>query len=275
MTKEITELEYYANLMTKISHKKYEYYVVSRIIHLLDDFEIEFTTQQVVRKPNGNYLMDLFFPQFNIAVEIDEPYHIKNFELDKYREKEIINLTGITIKRITITDLYDVDEQIKRLVQEIRNCKNSKIKSNQFMPFQFDKRFDVQQWIDRGKLKVTDNAKFRTHVDVLKLFGKDYKGHQRATWKILENTQVWFPKLYSNRDWTNELIDDVKIIQTKNDGIMLIENIVKNSIVFAHQTDVFGKTYHVFKGVFECVKADSESIEYNRVSEVLDLKTFL
>ncbi|MFA9414702.1 hypothetical protein ACERC8_08930 [Streptococcus sp. E29BA] len=129
--------------------------------------------------------------------------------------------------------------------------------------------------MDRGKLKVTDNAKFRTHVDVLKLFGKDYKGHQRATWKILENTQVWFPKLYSNRDWTNELIDDVKIIQTKNDGIMLIENIVKNSIVFAHQTDVFGKTYYVFKGVFECVKADSESIEYNRVSEVLDLKTFL
>lgn len=65
MSNQLDELTYYARLLTKLRNKKYEFYVVSRIIHLLNDTEIQFTTQQLVRKEDGGrYLIDLYFPQF-------------------------------------------------------------------------------------------------------------------------------------------------------------------------------------------------------------------
>ena len=88
MSKKLDELTYYAKLLTKLRNKKYEFYVVSRIIHLLNDTEIQFTTQQLVRKKDGKrYLIDLYFPQFKIAVEIDESHHLSNEEADRTRER--------------------------------------------------------------------------------------------------------------------------------------------------------------------------------------------
>ena len=51
-----------------------ELYVISRIIHLLDDEEIEFICQQYVKSRSGvGYLIDLCFPQLKLYCEIDEP----------------------------------------------------------------------------------------------------------------------------------------------------------------------------------------------------------
>lgn len=63
----------------------------------------------------------------------------------------------------------------------------------------------LQQLIDRGALSVEDNVEFRTHIDVARLFGFNYKGHQQATIRLDEHTHVWFPKLFPNKDWINEL----------------------------------------------------------------------
>ena len=41
--------EYILRNLSKISHKQYELYVISRIVHLLDDPEIEFVCQQLIR----------------------------------------------------------------------------------------------------------------------------------------------------------------------------------------------------------------------------------
>ena len=53
MSNKLDELTYYARPLTKFHNKKYVFYVVSRIIHLLNDTEIQFTTQQIVRKDDG------------------------------------------------------------------------------------------------------------------------------------------------------------------------------------------------------------------------------
>ena len=45
--------------------------------------------------------------------------------------------------------------------------------------------------IERGTLSVEDDEEFRTHVDVARLFGFDYRGHQQATIKLDENTHIW------------------------------------------------------------------------------------
>src|SRR5699024_12850115 len=59
--------------------------------------------------------------------------------------------------------------------------------------------------IQRGTLSVADDVDSRTHVEVARLFGFGYKGHQQATIRLDEHTHIWYPKLFPNKDWINEL----------------------------------------------------------------------
>ena len=83
--------EYIIRQLGRTKNKKYETYVVTRIIHLLNDFTIKFVTQQYVTRPEGRALTDLYFPQFGVHIEVDEVHHFHdvNIEADKLREAAI------------------------------------------------------------------------------------------------------------------------------------------------------------------------------------------
>lgn len=270
MPNKLDELTYYAKLLTKLRNKKYEFYVVSRIIHLLNDTEIQFTTQQVVRKNDGRrYLIDLYFPQFQIAVEIDESHHLSNEEADRVREREIVTYTGVTFFRIKCdnnSNLASVHQKIDELINEIRLRKDTLKDNGNFKPYSYQDEFSVEKWLKVGRLELDDGAKFRTHADVLRLFGKDYTSHQRSTSPLNENEQVWFPKLYKNDDWDNSIDNDGKEINQIKVGNEMEIKEIKDSIVFAHQKDVFGNIYYSFKGVFRCEKHTENKIYYERIA---------
>ncbi|HEL1974080.1 TPA: hypothetical protein TYI96_002044 [Streptococcus suis] len=279
MARTIDELTYYAKLFSKLHYKKYEFYVVSRIIHLLNDSEIQFTTQQVVRKSDGKrYLIDLYFPQFRLAVEVDEEYHKSQIENDQLREREVVAYANVDFKRIDCSNessLETVHEDIDNLVNHIRELKNTK---QDFVPYSYAEEFSVEKWKKLGTISVDDNAKFKTHVDVLKLFGKDLDQHQRGTSPLNNAIQVWFPKLYDNGDWKNSLSEDgTKIFQSRVarvDSKMKV-SAIKDSIVFAHQKDVLGNIYYTFKGVYRCIKHTEDTIEYERISSKIFLSDYL
>lgn len=181
MIRKFDELTYYSKLLSKLQHKKYEFYVISRIIHLLNDTEIQFTTQQVVRKTDGKrYIIDLYFPQFKLAVEVDENYHDSQIETDKLREREVIAYTEAEIVRICCNhqaSLKTVHSDIDNLVEKIRQLK---LETKDFVPYSYSDEFSVEKWLKLGTISTTSDAKFLTHTDVLKLFGKDFTKHQRA-----------------------------------------------------------------------------------------------
>jgi very-short-patch-repair endonuclease len=64
---------------------------VTGIWHQLNDLNIKFITQQYVSQPNGFALTDMFFPQINFHIEIDEPHHKHSIENDLTRETDIID----------------------------------------------------------------------------------------------------------------------------------------------------------------------------------------
>jgi hypothetical protein len=271
------ELNHYATLLSKINNKKYESYVVSRIVHLLNDPEIQFIPQQLVRKPDGKrYLIDLYFPQFKLAVEIDEPYHNSQVEEDELREREIIELTNSDFRRINCgceATLHSVHKEIDELINEIREFKK---KTVGFEPYSYNNEYSVAYWLRRGQLSVEDNAKFRTHVDVLKLFNLDFGSHQRVTSPLSDRYQVWFPKLYKNKEWDNSITSDGKVIrQAKiNNAKMQYGKIRKYSYVFAHETNVLGETFYKYKGLYECIEETEYELKYSRVENVLDLSNY-
>ena len=88
------KLEYMERLFAKISKKKTESYVISRIWHQLDDDRVKFVVQQYVRIDKGKYaLADLYLPQLNLFIEVNEPVHEANIERDKLRNEKIEDLT--------------------------------------------------------------------------------------------------------------------------------------------------------------------------------------
>ena len=69
----LSKANYVATSLSKIKHKRWELYVISRVIHLLNDLDVEFICQQAVLTDHGGRrFADLFFPQFNIYLEVNE-----------------------------------------------------------------------------------------------------------------------------------------------------------------------------------------------------------
>lgn len=107
--------KYIKSQLAKTNKKNDENYVITRIWHLLQNEEIKFITQQYVVREDGKYaLTDMFFPQLNLHIEIDEGYHQSEAQAkeDRIRENDIISMTNHEVKRIDVTkDLQTVHKK--------------------------------------------------------------------------------------------------------------------------------------------------------------------
>ncbi len=95
--KVITKEDYVIRRLSKLRNKRWELYVVSGILHALNYPDIAFTTQQAVRLKNGTKtITDMYFPQFDIHVEVDEPYHETTAQTEggQRHTEDIVDVTG-------------------------------------------------------------------------------------------------------------------------------------------------------------------------------------
>ena len=101
------KIDYLSVMFNKRTKNKiYENFIVNTIYALIDNSNLTPITQQAV-KCNGNlYKFDLYFPQINYGIEIDEKQHEneKNKEADRKRTQNIIDKMNCTPKRIKIFD---------------------------------------------------------------------------------------------------------------------------------------------------------------------------
>ncbi len=278
MTRRSTEeLDYYATIFKKIRNKKYEFFVISRIIHLLNDRELEFTTQQLIRTENNRFLLDLYFPQLKFAIEVDEDHHDRQVDKDKERDRAVVEKANVKTERIIISgkSFEDVSSRIEDVVCIIRQMKEELMIAKKIVPFVYGQKYETKFWLSKGTLSVSDDARFRTHVDVAKIFGKSLKGHQRALIKLDDSKSVWFPKLYENGDWNNQLTSDGKLIEMEkvtggrfnSDGKLSPNTIY---YVFAHYRDELGQVYYAFKGGFNVTKQEENKATFTRVCDAIE-----
>jgi len=269
----VSKDEYILRNFSKIKHKKWELFVITRIIHSLNDPEIEFVCQQLIKPKSGKrYLADLCFPSLKLYYEIDELQHSSEQHKisDQIRQREIVDATDFVERRIRVYDSNKNDRKLGEVITEVdgfiefvRHRKNEFVSNGDFTPWDYDKKFSPDAHIERGYIDVKDNVVFNNHRDALKCFG--YRGghYQRARWNI-DGTKkgVWFPKLYENDHWDNHLSDDFKTIVMKNKSEKLSSPEEFEWIVFAHYKDLLGQIVYKFLGEFHLVVDKSNNSQW-------------
>lgn len=270
------KLEYMARLFRSIRNKKYESYVIQRIWHKLNNDKVQFVTQQYFSLDDDKYaLADLYLPQINMVIEVDENQHerIEQQVLDAIREKKITAISGVDVKRIKIfknpTESYslrEVNEQIDTIVSEIKNTIQQL--GSVFKPWEGDKLMSPDYYKHKGYFLVSENDYIKTIDDAATAFGTKaiHRGWLRSAGFNVPNKpgfKVWLPSK-GNRYWVNKLQDEETIIEYNKDTNKrkdhVIENIKQNEkrITFFRQKDELGFIFYKFVGVFEIDATESQ-----------------
>jgi very-short-patch-repair endonuclease len=106
--------------------KKHENFVITSLIHDERLRDLKPLTQHYVPLSNKNYaLIDLYYPQIDFAIEVDEPQHLDNIEEDKKRQEKIENLIQCDFKRFAVATADNEFNML--LLSEIETVKQGMI----------------------------------------------------------------------------------------------------------------------------------------------------
>jgi len=257
----MTKLEFICKQLSKATPKIFEHYVVTRIWHLLNDTDLKFVTQQYVTRRDGRALTDMYFPQLQKHIEVDEGHHKNQIQSDKIREADIIDATGHEVLRVDVTQsLKVINSTIDDIVTKIKAAKNDR---TDFKPWNLEEEQSPATYIARGYIDLKDDVAFKRVVDAANCFGGTYK--PRAIWKGAvkhpkeDGKYIWFPKLYKNGEWDNSISDDettiTEICLDKKKEELFPELKIPHTkhIVFAKVKGPLGDIMYRFKGEYEVV----------------------
>jgi hypothetical protein len=286
MTKDNDYLKYLVKTLSKTNRKDYENYVINAIYQRVNNLKLIPVTQQYVRAKEKYYLIDLYFPQINLGIEINESYHYKQIKKDQIRLEKIyssIDLKDFKLESIKIDTLENTEEEIKRIVKLIKK---------RILKYKLEIE-TYEQKLKKIKTKKIIRSKdsffFKKINDIAFIFGKNYKGMQRAYFQITEESDfIWCPtlsyevngKIFGNKKWNNLLSKDWnQIIETskiKNNTVKF-KNLKKeimlnlNRIVFVKTKNNLGQVGYRFIGVFRLISdynKRNKSVSFLRVGTI-------
>jgi len=287
----MNKTEFIMRQLSKTNKKSFEHYVITRIWHMLNDTNIKFVTQQYVKRPEGRALTDMYFPQINLHVEVDEGHHFnkvgKQVNEDLIRDADIINASGTKPERIKVCgdSRYDLDiSLINSNIDKVIKVIKDKFDNTPIKTWDIESEYNPQTYINLGYISAEDNVAFRTITDACNCFGNSYKGCQRGFVKHpIEDKYLWFPKLYPNDGWNNQISADeneIHMIKIEGNAEFFAKNIESDiehteRLTFARVVSNLGDVMYRFKGGYKTDIEDSIKkgfFIYRRVS--IEAKTY-
>ena len=209
-------------MLAKLAHKPTESYVISRIWHRLDDIRVLFVLQQYIKREKGYALADLYLPQLNMIVEVNEEYHETDEQKlrDAIRNKEVRDTTKADVFVIKASgNLDEIHKQVDDIVTEIR--KRIEEQGENFLPCDYSiTRSTSEYYKSRGYFKVSTEDWLTNVDDIAAVFGTKpkHRGYLRASGGAVPNKTdeiVWWPQ-QNHRTWSNELSEDGMYIYEYN-----------------------------------------------------------
>lgn len=287
----LTKDSYILNSLSKIRHKSWELFVISRILHKLDDPDVSFVCQQLVRRPNGKRaLTDLYFPQFQLFLEVDERRHEQaaNKEADKHRTEDIVSAANLIERRIRVScedgatpkPLHDVAAETDAFVNELRDLKAQAIASGEFVPWDFEGQYSADRHLSRGVLSLAGDTVFKFQREALRCLGYSGGHYQRGSWTLHSDPTraAWFPRLYETDHWDNDLSPDGKVIRERKKAEgggyepLTYQEKWASRIVFARYQDNLGAALYRYLGEYQMMpeQGDKHTRVFVRIRENVD-----
>lgn len=292
----------YISLMFNVrtNRKKYENYVVNAIYNRVGDNNLVPVTQQFVRNPSDPrryYLLDLYFPQLNYGIEVDEGHHLNlyNEKSDAIREQDINSAIQCDEGRIYIFEkkgdsirmrsFDDIDKQI--------NCEVDKIKDkiSKKGSLEWKTNDDLKKEVlDKGIFSIYDDVDYKGITEIYNITGHEAERLGRCFLSLNENYFLWVPTLaitlengtiISSYNYENYLTEDHSVIieYDKTNSRFDLNNTnwdgEKKRVVFMKMRDRFGKNCIKFIGIFEAAGICDGGRLYRRISTkvmISDLK---
>src|SRR5690606_11500270 len=145
------KLDYISRLLQRTSSKRIEHYVISRIWHLLDNYDVKMTPQQYVSRELTQYARtDIYFPQIGLHVEVNEPVHYHSedrINRDLKRQKQIELNTRHQVFVIDCReDILGIHSQIYKLVSKINLEVKKQIENGTFKPWRPENEHNPNYW---------------------------------------------------------------------------------------------------------------------------------
>ena len=168
--------------------KKHENYIITSLIHDERLRELKPLTQHYVPLADKNYaLIDLYYPQIDFAIEVDEPHHLDHIDEDKERQKKIEDLFQCDFKRFAVAT--DENEFNTLLFSDIETVKQEMIsKMNELKS-----KDEFEEWKPIETLDIEEAKEKYTNTLFIKIKGQfkpevmynRYRGRWRLSKKKL------------------------------------------------------------------------------------------
>lgn len=283
-------------LNRRTNGKDYENMIVNAIYNGVGNSDLIPVTQQyVLVDDNGtkrHHLLDLYFPQLNYGVEVDEGQHMSEEHTisDKQRAENIVKAIECKEDRVRVftedhqprpyeevfADVNKVIETIKQLIKELdaplKWELNEERKAKAFASHTFSSADDVDFDGDR----IDNEKKIGPITEIYnQITGKSVKNLGRGFVKLNEEYQLWCPNLLLadekdnkiNPDWLNYISEDKQTIieydlQNKSNGKTGVFKEPRLRVVFMHMKDKYGLPSLRFMGIYE---ATEQKVDKNNV----------
>lgn len=298
ISEQLDHIAYMFNVRTK--GKKYENFIVNAIYSKVDNHDLMPVTQQYVRNPNDSrkyYLLDLYFPQINFGVEIDEGQHMSDEHqaLDEERTEAIKSAIGYDEVRIPIVDRQtghkrsyaeisnDIDIVVRKIKQRIDDLGGVKWVTNE------EKKRSLGIIKNGpGIFDIKQDITYRSVTEIYNICGgcrgtgKDAKSLQKGFYRLNSKYYLWVPTLTigdnsSGSQFRNYLNDEGTIITEINEGPQGWEGCPdgSNRIVFMRMKDIYGRPCIRFIGVFRYKQGNSRLCMYERIAVQVKISDLL
>lgn len=200
--------------------------------------------------------------------------------MDEIRKNDIVNALDCEFIRIDATQsIEEIHEKINQIVQKINLLKKEKC----FVPWDMDKEYDPNTYIEQGYIDSDDNVSLRLVADCCNVFGADYyNGFQGsgAAHKFEGDTDIKRLKFFQNGTWNNELIGNEEVFteySTNEEGNedyfqKRMYQYNQKTALFAYAKTPSGSFEAVFKGLYlqnHKKSKDTGVLTYERISKIM------
>lgn len=169
--------EYLIEQIHRTAYKKHEAFIIGKLLHDEELADLMPVTQHYVRRMDSGYaLIDLFYPQLNVAVEIDEPHHMGYVESDRQRQESIAKNIECEFHRISVS-LGNIMEQVHTLKLVLLSKRNKLKESGELLAWEAPRFAEINEL--QNELKKTLFIKIRGDIEPDQLLAR-----QTGYWRI-------------------------------------------------------------------------------------------